>query len=152
MDKLTQFVSKSFESNAEPCRMKADTLKSEEPGESEPKQERRVPVPKNWLIPDSPKQPQNFGMDLRLNNPDIIYASSLIVNQNRANGSPLNKVKWFEDNVEVKPSSPKNSYSSSSSSIDLEDSKSCTETLSEKTEDPAAPPPKDSEDDKKLCK
>lgn len=161
MDKLTQFVTKSFEANnnsasAGDFKMKPDVKEEEEGKEEKQKQ----PPAKNWLIPDSPKS-ETYGIDLRLNNPNVIYTSSLILNQTRNfvlgdGNKPGSPKKWL-DSLENKSPSPKTSYSSSSSPIDLEDSKSCPETLSEKardekdaTENLNKDSPVDS--DKKICK
>lgn len=178
MDKLTQFVSKSFESNNNNnnnsviggdhnIKVRPDSpnldgyIKSENDGivqsdvknsdDDNVKEQREsvkpAPVAKNWLISDTPKSSvPTYGIDLRLNNnPNVIYTSSLILNGNRNNtidvcaktetdklcpiSSLVPKVKWYDNSIEMKSPSPKNSYSSSSSPIDLEDSKSCPETL-----------------------
>lgn len=164
MDKLTQFVSKSFENNNNSVisgelnsKMRSDSpvldgyIKSENDGiqcddikEQTEMVNKPVPVAKNWLISETPKHAvQSYGIDLRLNNnPNVIYTSSLILNPNRNNpesnaetdqmctvSSLTPKVKWYDNSIEMKSPSPKNSCSSSSSPIDLEDSKSCPETL-----------------------
>lgn len=202
MDKLTQFVSKSFENNnnnsvinsEHNSKMRTDSpilesyIKSENDvlqqcdsknSEDDSSRDQRenlkpTPVAKNWLISDAPKHSvPSYGIDLRLNNnPNVIYTSSLIVNTNRSNNlenctttdtdklcsvsSLVPKVKWYENSIEMKSPSPKNSYSSSSSPIDLEDSKSCPETLiSEKHNDDGAtnliPKENNMDNDKKIC-
>lgn len=190
MDKLTQFVSKSFENNNNSvisgelaAKMRSESpvlegyIKSETDGvqsDSKTSDEdlgketaKPAPVAKNWLISDSPKP--SYGIDLRLNNnPSVIYTSSLILNANRTAenskadadklctvSSLVPKVKWY-DSADMKSPSPKNSYSSSSSPIDLEDSKSCPETLiSDRNHDDAAsviPKENSADNDKKVCK
>lgn len=177
MDKLTQFVSKSFESNNNTdqclnltsvksvegvikCEQDSPIIKDESRSTGENRKIKTKPVAKNWLISDSPSAPiekstsPSLGIDLRLNNNSgVIYSSSLVINnkdrdvshdakpssdetaisnRNRHHQPSDNvsktKSKWFyEDNIEVS----RNSYSSSSSPsppIDLEDSKSCSET------------------------
>lgn len=202
MDKLTQFVSKSFENNnnnSAVCVEKRRNssppvetfLKTEEdvsnPDAKRPAEDnsvatvdsetetktKRTPVAKNWLISDTPRRnDETYGMDLRLNNPNVIYTSSLILNHSRAYMSSetpkpnlesptRNKLECWYDNVENKTPSPKNSYSSSSSPIDLEDSKSCPETSSEKVDESeekgsalenARKENISNENEKKLCK
>lgn len=176
MDKLTQFVSKSFESNnnTDQCL----NLTSVKTVESVIKCEQRSPVgeeqkakpvAKNWLISDTTpvtsSTPPPLGIDLRLNNnSNVIYSSSLVNNEDRETSKTAEnlkqstgcnaKNKWlFENNIEVS----KNSYSSSSSSppIDLEDSKSCSETLTSETADKEprrAINKVNNETDKKICK
>lgn len=198
MDKLTQFVSKSFENNnnnsvanvEQNAKMRvespvldgfiksendttSDTKNSEDDSQKDSKETRQAPVAKNWLISDTPKQSiPTFGIDLRLNNnPNPIYISPTLVNANHncvnedpngqieprkhCAGSPSrSKVKWYKS-MDTKSPSPKNSYSSSSSPIDLEDSKSCPETLiSEKNMgDPITTNVKEDihSDEKKIC-
>ncbi|KYB29882.1 short stature homeobox [Tribolium castaneum] len=138
MEKLTQFVSKSFENNnttvSEQCLnltsniKTSPTIKMEEEVISQDDAKR----PKNWLISDLQKNTQSFGIDLRLNNTPIFYNQDKTETQSEQTAV----VKWFENNSGVKTPSPKNSYCSSSSPIDLEDSKSCPETVaSEKNDD-----------------
>lgn len=142
MEKLTQFVSKSFENNnntsvSEQCLNLTSIKTSSSPSikmeddcqQDDPKR------PKNWLISDLQKNNSaaNFGIDLRLN-----YSSSEGGNE-----------KWFETNE--KSPSPKNSYSSSSP-IDLEDSKSCPETVaSEKNDEDNNKQENVDKDERKLC-
>lgn len=154
MDKLTQFVSKSFDNNNSVLCVDNDSrslklspenlvknetesiLATEQKHDDETEEEKAKPVAKNWLIPDSPKcSPPTYGIDLSLNSS---FNSSIISEQNLKkfqtatvkNSPPSPMIRWFEHNSEVKTPSPKNGYTSSASSpIDLEDSKSCPETL-----------------------
>lgn len=176
MDKLTQFVSKSFESNTntDQClnltsvKTVESVIKCEQT--SPVGEDQKVkPVAKNWLISDATpvtsSTPPPLGIDLRLNNnSNVIYNSSLINNEDHEtlksaeNVKPSTgcnaKSKWlFENNIEVS----KNSYSSSSSSppIDLEDSKSCSETFASETADKESQRAinnVNNETDKKICK
>ncbi|XP_017785965.1 PREDICTED: short stature homeobox protein-like [Nicrophorus vespilloides] len=181
MEKLTQFVSKSFDNNnslVSEQGMSESIIKSEEDADAKPPPPTTTadeetaklmkPVAKNWLISDSPKSTNStsasYGMDLSLNHQNVIYSSSLILNQTRAFESlqksdsqrhtGSTKVKWF-DVSDVKTPSPKNSYRSTSSSpIDLEDSKSCPE-IDKPAEDTSYNQQKDSsslsvDNDKKL--
>ncbi|XP_063929491.1 short stature homeobox protein-like [Zophobas morio] len=146
MEKLTQFVSKSFENNnnttvSEQCLNLTSAIKTSPAIKME--DEFQTPSedtkrPKNWLISDLQKNStqQTFGIDLRLNNSQILYNS---YHQDKSESEPAGNqtlgAKWFDTNADVKTPSPKNSYCSSSP-IDLEDSKSCPETVaSEKNED-----------------
>ncbi|KAJ3639729.1 hypothetical protein Zmor_003070 [Zophobas morio] len=146
MEKLTQFVSNSFENNnnttvSEQCLNLTSAIKTSPAIKME--DEFQTPSedtkrPKNWLISDLQKNStqQTFGIDLRLNNSQILYNS---YHQDKSESEPAGNqtlgAKWFDTNADVKTPSPKNSYCSSSP-IDLEDSKSCPETVaSEKNED-----------------
>ncbi|GJQ67008.1 hypothetical protein Trydic_g21929 [Trypoxylus dichotomus] len=164
MDKLTQFVSKSFDNNNSVVCVENDNrhlklsmtpsspenlvknetesiLTTEQKNDDDNDEEKTRPVAKNWLISDSPKSsPQSYGIDLSLNSS---FNSSIINDQqgysqnlNKCDGPPIKNspaspmMRWFEHNSNVKLPSPKNDYTSSGSSpIDLEDSKSCSETL-----------------------
>lgn len=153
MEKLTQFVSKSFENNnnnnaataAEQCLNLTSTkgaletaIKSEDCPQEETRsieEQKAKPAAKNWLISDTPKPPPpSLGVDLRMNSSQVIYSSSVVIHQQQEDLEGRqdhqtvfsNKRKWCEGNA--KTPSPRNSYSSSSSPhIDLEDSKSCSE-------------------------
>ncbi|RZC36007.1 hypothetical protein BDFB_000638 [Asbolus verrucosus] len=161
MEKLTQFVSKSFENNnnttvSEQClnltsNIKiSPTIKMEEEFQTTPQEDTKRP--KNWLISDIQKNNthhQTFGIDLRLNNTQILYNT----NFNHQDKNDTLGAKWFDNNADVKTPSPKNSYCSSSP-IDLEDSKSCPETVaSEKNEEEKQEHVDKSVhgDDRKLC-
>lgn len=147
MEKLTQFVSKSFESNnngvadclnlAKECAIKSEDDLIQEETKPVEEQSKTKPVAKNWLISDSPKTSPTLGVDLRLNSSHVVCG-------------PAPECKWFENDVDVKSPSPKNTYSSSSSPpIDLEDSKSCDRT--EEDKQPSAIPKESASNDKKLC-
>lgn len=175
MDKLTQFVSKSFESNnnTDQClnltsvKTVESVIKCEQSSPVGEEQKASKPVAKNWLISDTTavgsSTPSSLGIDLSLNNnSNVVYSSFLVNNEDREASKTTDnakqstgcnaKNKWlFENNIEVS----KNSYSSSSSSppIDLEDSKSCSETTSVRAdkEQPRAISSVNIED-KKICK
>lgn len=169
MEKLTQFVSKSFENNnnttvSEQCLnltsniKTSPSIKMEEEFQTTPPDDTKRP--KNWLISDLQKTTnhQSFGIDLRLNNTQILY-NSTYNHQDKTEVATSEQstvvlgAKWFENSSDVKTPSPKNSYCSSSP-IDLEDSKSCPETVaSEKNEDEKQEHVDKSvhTDDRKLC-
>ncbi|CAH0561896.1 unnamed protein product [Brassicogethes aeneus] len=131
MEKLTQFVSKSFENNnnntmSEQCLNLTYDVKNNSPPIKLEKDFDEAKKPKNWLISDLQKsQSPTIGIDLRLN-------TSQNDNENAENSEnsdkQTNSTKWLKNNTDVK-NSPKNSYCSMSSPIDLEDSKSCSETV-----------------------
>lgn len=154
MDKLTQFVSKSFDNNNSVACVDGDrSLKSsmipspenlvknedeaiiDQKNDEENDEEKAKPVAKNWLIPDSPKtSPTAYGIDLTLNSSfatDQGFAQNIRKSESSLKNSPRSPMmRWFEHNADMKTPSPKNGYvSSGSSPIDLEDSKSCPETL-----------------------
>lgn len=169
MEKLTQFVSKSFENNnnttvSEQClnlssNIKASpTIKMEEDSPTPQEDTKR---PKNWLISDIQKTtPQSFGIDLRLNNAQMLH-NNASYNQEQVNENEQSPVvdkdlgaKWLESNADVKTPSPKNSYCSSSP-IDLEDSKSCPETVASDKNDYEKQENVDKnshEEERKICK
>lgn len=141
MEKLTQFVSKSFENNnnttmSEHCLNLSFDVKS--PSSSPPiKTEKRLPCiqgdskkPKNWLISDIEKiadKSSSMGIDLRLNTTRILNnvkcngQSDLIDTKNCESDT---QTKWCKNNLDVKTSN--NYYSLLSNEI--EDSKSCSDT------------------------
>lgn len=168
MEKLTQFVSKSFENNnnttmSEHCLNLSFDVKS--PSSSPPiKIEKEFPCtqddakkPKNWLISDIEKtadKSSSVGIDLRLN-------STRILNNVKCNGrsdltdtkncEPEAQTKWCKNNVDVKTSH--NYYPLPSNNI--EDSKSCSDTIAcdknyEKKED--CNQDNNEETENKICK
>lgn len=175
MEKLTQFVSKSFENNnnnnnnnttvsSEQClNLTTFDIKTTSPV----KIEKDCPhfnntinntitnsiiddakKPKNWLISDLKNTSDNsptLGIDLRLHNTTNQTLYSSIVNDKHSdmsdsdisiNDHKQSQPNWLHNNLDVKASPKHNSYCSLSSPINLEDSKSCSETvLSEKNDD-----------------
>lgn len=147
MEKLTQFVSKSFENNnnttmSEQCLNLSFDVKSPSSSPSI-KTEKELPYtqdnakkPKNWLISDLKKTTDkipSMGIDLRLN-------SSRILNSVKCNGhSDLTdtknseteaQTKWCKNNLDVKTSH--NYYPLTSTAI--EDSKLCSDTCDKQIE------------------
>lgn len=168
MDKLTQFVSRSFETNngvmsAEKCfNLSSNLMKIYPQSESEitesvvksedqsvPKSSQMeldisvstnsnlTPVAKNWLISDISKQ---CGIDLSINGSNLIYRSDKpkdnVISQKSLLNTYSNISKCFKNNKDGQVLSPINSYSSSlSPKTNQDDSKSCTEVLSESAQD-----------------
>ncbi|KAJ8923534.1 hypothetical protein NQ315_010112 [Exocentrus adspersus] len=149
MEKLTQFVSKSFENNnnttmSEHCLNLSFDVKS--PSSSPPvKTEKELPCiqddarkPKNWLISDIEKHTDNssvsVGIDLRLNSSRLLNSvecnghSDLTNAKNCETDAQTNK--WCKSNLDVKTASQHNYYPLVSN--DVEDSKSCPDTVCDK--------------------
>lgn len=161
MEKLTQFVSKSFKNNnnntmSDQClNLTFDVKTSSSPIKLE-KEFDESKKPKNWLISDLQKsQSPTIGIDLRLNANQpvsLINESENIENNENSEVSPdcvpnTDAIKWIKNNSEVKHS-PKSSYCSISSSIELEDSKSCPETVFSDKKDNN----EDNRCEQKICK
>ncbi|KAB0800155.1 hypothetical protein PPYR_08035 [Photinus pyralis] len=178
MDKLTQFVSRSFETStsvvsAERClnlssnlvkiypqseqQLTESAVKSEEQSVSVTKTSQMeldisvstntnlAPVAKNWLISDISK---HCGIDLTINSSHLVYNTSVGLSRSSMD-FPMHDTRTIENkrskqsvspsypnnnkcvkSSEDKTLSPNNSCSSSPSpQIDLEDSKSCSETI-----------------------
>ena len=158
MDKLTQFVSKSFDNNNSASCVSDRNSKGNMRSRGSPKPEdstkrddcsvtnqamtvdehinveKDKPVAKNWLISDSSNEPA-YGIDLSINSSHVPFSYKNFASENftkaesiKTTSSSSPRHQWFESISEEKTLSPKNSYGSTSSSpIDMEDSKFPTE-------------------------